>query len=350
MSPRLLGYALGNLTQYARRGSENHKTAMMLEEKIKNVIFYRIEQRARADGDPRVSIEDLKNKEWRKFQEAQQGWHDSDMARWTNVKGKDVPNFFDTLTATPPDTPDTTTQLDTPDTTTQLDTPDTGTQPDTPDTTTPPTATIWNKVEGTYKVIGQLWENDPESGSRVIIKGSMIEVEAAFELWDRTGPTWQYKGTAKWDGEYHGRETYGLSGLAQNLKYTQRKDSLGIRIELGKDLSWRATHITIGGNLFNLQQIQSTAPKKVGKILMIKNSAALQISVHLQREPGHYIRKFGSIDANSQKVFTNILEMGRWYISIDPPPDTPRNAHIFTLYVKEKQYVYYFEVKPEYFR
>ena len=83
---------------------------------------------------------------------------------------------------------------------------------------------------------------------------------------------------------------------------------------------------------------------------MIKNSTALEISVHLQREPGLYIRNLGSIDANSQKAFTSIEERGRWYISIDPPSDTPRNSHIFTLYVKEKQYVYYYEVKTEHLR
>jgi len=205
-------------------------------------------------------------------------------------------------------------------------------------------------VEGTYKVIGQLWENDPRCGSIVILKGSMTEVEAEFKLWDQSGPTWQYKGTAKWDGEYHGSEEYKLSGLCQNLVIPDRNDSLKVKIKLGEDRSWRATSINIGGNTFNLQPEKSTAPKKVGKILMIKNSIAIDISVYFKMEPSQHGLIIGSIDANSQKVFTNLQERGRWYYSIYPSPGTYRNSHDFTLYVKENQYVYFYEVKPEHFR
>ncbi|MFC2166135.1 hypothetical protein ACFLT2_14200, partial [Acidobacteriota bacterium] len=123
-----------------------------------------------------------------------------------------------------------------------------------------------------------------------------------------------------------------------------------VRITLGENRSWRAASIDIGNNLFNLQQTQSTAPKKVGNILMIKNSTALDISVYFKIEPGQHGLHLGSIDANSQKSFTNIPERGRWYYSIYPSPGTYSNSHDFTLYVKENQYVYYYEVKPEHFR
>ena len=105
-------------------------------------------------------------------------------------------------------------------------------------------------VEGTYKVIGQIWENDPSCGSTVTLKGSMTEVEAEFKLWDRTGVTWHYKGTAKWDGRDHGSRPYDLSGPTYNVKYPQLQDSLRVRITLGEDMSWRATSINIGGNSF----------------------------------------------------------------------------------------------------
>jgi len=346
ISARLLGYALGNLTQYARRGTENHTIALMLEEKIKDTIFSQIDQGGQKQGWTSAYIEDLKQKAWQEFQVAQQGWHDDDMARRTSVNVNNAPNFFDTLAATPSDPP-------TPPTPQTPPTPPTPPDPPTPQTPptppTPPTATIMDEVEGTYKVIGQLWENDPRCGSSVILKGSMIEVEAEFKLWDWTGVTWNYKGSAKWDVKDHGGRPYDLSGSTQNVKYPQLQDSLSLRITLGEDSIWRATSINIGGNHFDLQQTQSTAPKKVVKILTIKNSTEREISVNLERERGRHLEKIGSVDAHSQKSFTNVPERGRWYISISFTTASHIDPHSFTLYVKENQYVYYYEVKPEHF-
>ena len=106
----------------------------------------------------------------------------------------------------------------------------------------------------------------------------------------------------------------------------------------------------IGGNTFNLQQKQSTGRKKAVKILTIKNSTDIEISVFLKGVAGRPDKRFGSVDANSQKSFTNIPERGRWYFSINLTTRPDINPHKFTLYVKEKQYLYFYEVKPEHFR
>jgi hypothetical protein len=338
ISARMLGYAHGNLTQYAPRGSENHKIALKLEEKIKNAMFSQLDHEGQKHRLSRARIEKMKDSAWREFQHAQLGFHDDSMARRTSVKVKNAPNFFDTLKATPPDPPIPPTPPDPP------------TPPTPPSPPTPPISTMWDAVEGTYKVIGQSWENDPSYGSSVILKGSMARVETEFKLFYRSDVTWNYKGTAQFVGQKHGSRIYKLSGTTYPVQYTYNKHGLEVMIGLGDDNHWRATSINIGGNLFNLQQKQITGRKKVVKILTIKNSTDREISVFLQGVAGRPDKRFGSVDANSEKSFTGIPESGRWYFSIVRTTQSHIKPHSFTLYVKEDQFVYFHEAKPEHFR
>lgn len=335
ISARLLGYSLGNLLLHARRGSENYRVLLMLEKKTKDTMVLQLEKARREVNFPRSILEKRKQEVLQDFMQAQQGWHDTDMARLTNIKGRDAPDFFASLATISPDPsiPPTSTDQSTP-----------------PIQQTPPSGTLWDEVGGTYKVIGQLWENDPSCGSSVILKGSMTELETEFKLWDRTGVTWHYKGNVVWDGKQFAVKPLTLTGGTYNVKYPQQKHGLTAKIKLGEDKTWRAFYINIGGNSFNLQQTQSSGRKKVVKILTVKNSTAKQITVFLELGQGRNPRKLGWINANASRSFTDIPGIGRWYLSIDYTSEGGHNPHRFTLYIKEQQFLYFIEVKPEHFR
>ena len=97
MSSRIIGYSLGNLLKYARRGSENHKIWLMLERKTEETMLAAIEKEGEIRGWDRNFIDSRKEKARQQFMAAQQGWFDTTLAIWTNVKAEDAPNFFDTL-------------------------------------------------------------------------------------------------------------------------------------------------------------------------------------------------------------------------------------------------------------
>ena len=101
MSARVLGYSLGNLLQYARRGSENHKIWLMLESETKESMFAAIDYEGRARGWDQNFIENRKQKAWQQCMAAMQGWFDNTLAVWTNVNAKNAPNFFETLRSDP---------------------------------------------------------------------------------------------------------------------------------------------------------------------------------------------------------------------------------------------------------
>lgn len=332
MSARLLGYSLGNLLQYARRASDNHKIWLMLEKKVKENIFSKIDKEGKASGWEPSFTENRKQKAWQECMASQQGWFNAEMALKTNVNQYEAPNFFDTLTADDPDVPE----------------PPTPPQP--PKPPAPPQTTIWDAVAGSYIVTGRDYDNDPRHASLVTLSGSMQEVEAEFKLFFENKVTWDYKGTAKWDGREPIRNSFDLTGSIHPVKYPYNQHGLSIRIMLGDDNSWRASSINIGGNAFALQQTQGTSPKEAYKSLTIMNTTALNILVYLDDSPGEAHRMLGSVNAQSKKTFTDIPARGRYYVTIYPPPDTNLKSHNFTLYIKEAQFAYYFEVKDSHFR
>lgn len=110
MSSRIIGYSLGNLLKYARRGSENHKIWLMLESKTQETMFAAIEKEGEMRGWDRDFIDARKKRAWQQCMAAQQGWFDDTLAIWTNVKAENAPNFFETLRAVNPEENDVNTQ------------------------------------------------------------------------------------------------------------------------------------------------------------------------------------------------------------------------------------------------
>lgn len=103
LNPLVYGYSLGNLLQYARRGSKNHKIWLMLERKLKEKIFADIEWEGWFLGLDRATIEKRKQKQWTVCMLAQQGWHDANMMLWTRVDTKNAPNFFESMSEYDPE-------------------------------------------------------------------------------------------------------------------------------------------------------------------------------------------------------------------------------------------------------
>jgi hypothetical protein len=99
MSSRIIGYSLGNLLKYARRGSENHKIWLMLERKTEETMKAAIDREGELRGWDRNFIEARKQRAWQQCMAAQQGWFNDTLSIWTNVKAEDAPNFFDMLRA-----------------------------------------------------------------------------------------------------------------------------------------------------------------------------------------------------------------------------------------------------------
>jgi|GEM_PF-5919970 len=97
---QILGYSLGNLLQYAPRGSENHRIWLMLERKTKDMIFLKIEKQGEENGWDRAVTEDRKKKAWLQCLAAQQGWLNDFLAPYTQVQPESAPNFFNTLAIT----------------------------------------------------------------------------------------------------------------------------------------------------------------------------------------------------------------------------------------------------------
>jgi len=322
-SARVLGYSLGNLLQYARRGSENHKTWLVLEQKTKEAMFILIDRQGAREGWDPALIEKRKQNALAQFMGAQQGWYDALLVAQTGVTGKDAPNFFETLTAAPP----------------QPLPPVQPVQP--PDQ--PPAPPSQDAVPGTYRVIGKSWVNDPRCGSLVTITGSMNEVEAEFKLWDWTGVTWHYKGPAKWDGQTWSN-IRALKGKTQWLTYPHIFHELDIRVKRGSDGLWRADSINIGGNLFQIEPVQSAERPRQAKTLTIKNTTAAVITVYLDSEEGFSQNKLGTVNPRSETKFIGIPERGRWYLKIVPAPDTYLNSHTSVLYVKEAESAFFHEV------
>jgi hypothetical protein len=329
MSSRILGYSLGNLLQFARRGSANHKIWLMLESKTKEAIFAEIEREAELTEWDRAYIENRKQKAWQQCLAAQQGWLDNVMAAWTTVPAKSAPNFFETLAAVPPPPPP----------------PPPDPVPIVPAVPPDPPPSSDDAVAGVYKVIGKSWENDPRCGSLVTLIGSMNEVEAEFKLWDWTGVTWHYKGSAKGDGSEGNTSLRSLKGKTQWLKYPHIIHELDVRITRSASGVWRATSINIGGNLFQLAEIQVVERPipAAAKTLTIRNSTAGRITVYLDGVEIGLDNKLGTVEPRSETKFTGLPERGRWYLKIEAPEAYPKR-HVAVLYVKEAEFAFFYEV------
>jgi hypothetical protein len=179
----------------------------------------------------------------------------------------------------------------------------------------------------------------------------MNEVEAEFKLFSGGQVTWDYKGKATWDGR-EGNNNRDLTGKTQWLTNPHIFHNLTVRITRGADGVWRAAAINIGGNLFQLAQVQSVERpiQTASKSLTIRNSTALRITVYLDKDEDQFHNMLGTVEPHSETTFTGIPERGRWYLKIVPPPDTFRNLHTSVLYVKEAESAYLFEVLDWHFR
>jgi hypothetical protein len=330
-SARLLGYSLGNLLQYARRGSENHRIWLILDGKLRKTISELIEAQGAQQGWDRASIGQRTKNALTQFTAAQQGWFDTWLIAQTGVKGKQAPDFFKTLAAPPPPSP----PVQPP-----VNPPSPPVQPP-----TPPQPSSRDAVPGVYKVTGKSWVNDPNCGSEVTLTGSMNEVEAEFKLWDKTGVTWHYKGPAKWDGGGTDK-VRALKGKAQWLKYPNIYHDLTVRIERGGDGVWRATAINIGGNLFLLAGNRQSGRVIPGtaKTLTVRNTTKARVTVYLDDTEEITSNKLGVVEPYSDTVFSGIPDRGRWYLKIIPDPDTYPRTHTSVLYIKEAQSAYLHEV------
>jgi hypothetical protein len=97
---RIVGYSLGNLTKFTRRGSANHKIWLVLEGKLKEDIEKSVESEGQARGWNREYIERRKTRLWNECMAAQQGWFNTLLIVDTRVTPKEAPDFFSSLSDT----------------------------------------------------------------------------------------------------------------------------------------------------------------------------------------------------------------------------------------------------------
>ena len=342
-SPRVLGYSLGNLLQYARRGSDNHQIWLRLDRRLKQTLFEIIDLQAAQEGWVSVEIEERKQDALTQYLGAQQHWFDDAMVAATGVKPNEAPSFFESLTGTPPQPP---TPVQPP-VQPPVNPPSPPVQPPSPplQPPTPPPSSA-DAVAGTYRVTGKAYYDENPDASLVRLSGSMNEVEAEFKLFDQGRLTWDYKGTAKWDGR-EANNIRDLKGKTQWLTYPHIFHNLNIRIMRGADGIWRAESINIGGNLSQLKPVQSIGRPipALAKTLTIKNSTVAMITVYLDQEEGGFPKnKLGTVNPRSETKFTGIPERGRWYLKIVPAPDTYPKSHVSVLYIKDAEFAYGHEV------
>ncbi|MBM3312627.1 MAG: hypothetical protein FJY80_14105, partial [Candidatus Aminicenantes bacterium] len=237
-TPRVLGYSLGNLLRYAPHDSENQKIWQRLVSRVRKTLFELIDLEAAQERWEADDVVQRKQNAAQQFAWGLENMYDNVMAMATGVKPDQAPDFFASL-APPPQPP--------------IQPPPADPPPLPPvDLSDPPPPAADDAVAAVYKVVGQSWKNDPNCGSEVKLTGDKNEVRAAFKLWDRTGVTWDYEGTAKWDGRGGTPGIRDLKGKTQWLTYPHIWHDLIVRITQGAHGAWRASSINIGGNLFRL--------------------------------------------------------------------------------------------------
>jgi hypothetical protein len=342
-TPRLLGYSLGNLRRYAPYGSDNQPIWERLTSRVRKAMFELIELRGAQERWNADDVFRAKQGAEREFVRALEHMYDSVMEMTTGVRPDQAPDFFATLVSTPPQPP-----IDLSDPLIQsILEPSPPVQPPAPPVQppSPPPPSSDDAVAGVYKVVGRIWENDPNCGSEVTLTGNMNEVEAAFKLWDRTGVTWDYKGTATWDGQSGNPDIRALKGKTQWLTYPHIWHELTINIARGGDGFWRASTINIGGNLFQLgENPVGLLVDNRSKTLTVRNTTAARVTIYLDESEYGLTTVLGSVDPGSSMKFVGIPQRGTRYLKIVPAPDTYPYMYTETLYINETQYGYFFEV------
>jgi len=328
-TPRVLGYSLSNLLRYAPAGSDNHRIWRRLESRVRQALSELIDLQAAQERWDANAAALRKQSAGQQLAWAYEHYYDSVMTMATGIAPDQAPNFFATLTPTPPQPPVASRILP---------------PVDLSDRPLPPSD---DAVAGVYKVVGQSWENDPNCGSEVIIVGNMNEVDAAFKIWDRTGVTWDYKGPAKWDGRSGTTTIRDLKGKIQWLTYPDTWHDLTLRITKGADAVWRASSINIGGNLFSLgeNRVAGRLVNNRTRTLTVRNTTAAMVSIYLDlEEGGNPKNKLGDINPRSEAKLAGVPQNGRWYLKIVPAPDTYPYMYTEAVIIKETQDDYFLEV------
>lgn len=347
-TPRLLGYSLGNLLRYAPYGSDNQGIWNRIKKRVGRTLFEIIDLQGAQEGWLADHILVRKQIAAQEFAWAIEHIYDVEMARAYGVRPEQAPDFFATLPPPPPQPPIQQPPADPPPLppVDLFDPPSPPVQPPVaPPLTLPPGSN--DAVAGAYQVErkGRVWENDPNAGSEVTLIGDMNEVRAAFKLWDRTGVTWDYEGTAKWDGRSGTAGVRDLKGKTQWLTYPHIWHDLTVRITRGADGVWRASAINIGGNLFLL------ADNPVGRLvdnrpktLTVMNTTAARVTIYLDESELGLGTALGSVEPHSDAKFSGIPLRGRWYLKIVPAPDTYPYMYTVAMPISESKYDFFFEV------
>jgi hypothetical protein len=344
-TPRLLGYSLGNLLRYAPYGSDNQQIWNRIKRRVERTLFEIIDLQGAQEGWLADQILVRKEMAAQEFAWAIEHIYDVEMARAYGVRPEQAPDFFATLTPPPPQPPIQQPPADPPFPPVQPPAPPV--QPPVAPPLTPPPASN-DAVAGVYQVDrkGRVWENDPNAGSEVTLSGDMNEVRAAFKLWARTGVTWDYEGTAKWDGR---SGTPGIRDLKG--KTTARRDNppywheLTVRVTQGADGVWRASAINIGGNLFQLAESRTgRLVDNRPKTLTVRNTTAARVTIYLDESELGLGTALGSVEPRSEAKFSGIPHRGRPYLKIVPAPDTYPYMYTVAMPIGESKYDYFFEV------
>ncbi len=347
-TPRMLGYSIGNLLRYARPGSENRRIWLRLESRVRKTLFELIDLQAAQEGWAAAEVDRRKLEAAQEFTWALQHRFDDALAASTGVRPDQAPDFFASLTTPPPQPPIDPPPLPPVD----LSDPPIDLSDPLIEKPIPPAPASSDAVAGTYRITGKSHYDANPGASRVVLTGTMDEVEADFKIFDQGRTTWDYKGTAKWNGRSGTDGVRDLVGRTQWVTYPHIFHEQTIKIARGADGVWRATSINIGGNLFLLLQTQAAERTIVtaAKSLTIKNSTSLTVTVFLDPNEDSWQNKIGTVGPRSETTFTGIPERGRWYLKIIPSAETYRGHHVAVLYVKEAVSAYMYEVLIEHFR
>jgi len=353
-SARILGYSIGNLLQYARRGSEEHKTWVKLDELTQNLIKGLIDQEGVREGWSKSYIDERKKNAQAQYLFALQGWTEALLIRQTHVYPKDAPNFFKTMRVTAGDSvggetetrdrePERggrgfTSQLKTVRDKEYADRLSKGMGAQDRDTARSGEQVV-DAVAGIYEII----TNQPVR-TEITISGWMHRVDTEFKLWDQGRLTWHFKGTAKWDGAGLQGDARDLHGSVQNQLGNDRQ-AVKIGIQRHNDGIWRAIHYTLGSH-HQIRQTRADVPKERVRVLVIRNQSRVKVRVYLgpkRESPG---RLLGSVDRGRSELYEDLPERGMWHLLIEPDaPNTPLKSFTRTLDIKEGEYDYVFEVR-----
>jgi len=78
--------------------------------------------------------------------------------------------------------------------------------------------------------------------------------------------------------------------------------------------------------------------------LTIHNKSGVSVRVYVEGFSDSYINPIGFVDPGERITFSNRLKLGRWYLRILPQPDSYPSSYDSTLYVKQNQNIYVYEI------